>query len=107
MSGLERRRRTMAYTLLAPGVLFLLIFFVIPLINQLWVSLMTGNADKGFEPNWNWSVYPDSIDKYSEQLLRSVGYAATATVLCLIIAFPLAYFMASRRAATATRCCCW
>jgi spermidine/putrescine transport system permease protein len=92
--GLERRRRTMAYTLLGPGVLFLLIFFVIPLINQLWVSLMEGNADEGFEPSWHWSVYPDAIDKYSEQLLRSVGYAATATVLCLVIAFPLAYFMA-------------
>ena len=94
MKGLERRRRTMAYTLLLPGVLFLAIFFVIPLINQLWVSLMEGNADDGFEPSWNWSVYPDAISKYSDQLIRSVGYAGTATVLCLIIAFPLAYFMA-------------
>jgi len=84
----------MAYTLLGPGVLFLLLFFAIPLINQLWVSLMTGNADDGFEPDWHWSVYPDAISKYSDQLLRSVGYAATATILCLVIAFPLAYFMA-------------
>jgi spermidine/putrescine transport system permease protein len=94
VKGLERRRRTMAYTLLGPGVLFLLLFFAIPLINQLWVSLMTGNADDGYEPNWNWSVYPDAISKYSDQLIRSVGYAAAATILCLIIAFPLAYFMA-------------
>ena len=94
MTGLERRRRTMAYTLLVPGVLFLLIFFAIPLINQLWVSLMEGNAEDGFEPQWNWSVYPDSISKYSDQLLRSVEYAGIATILCLIIAFPLAYFMA-------------
>jgi spermidine/putrescine transport system permease protein len=94
VTGLERRRRTMAYTLLAPGVLFLLIFFAIPLVNQLWVSLMEGNADDGFDPKWNWSVYPDSISKYSDQLIRSVEYAGLATIFCLIIAFPLAYFMA-------------
>ncbi|HWV85329.1 MAG TPA: ABC transporter permease [Capillimicrobium sp.] len=94
MSPLERRRRVLAYTLLGPGVAFLLIFFAIPLVNQLWVSLQTGNADEGFVQTWNWSVYPDSISHFSEQLWRSLFYAGTATVLCLIIAFPLAYFMA-------------
>ena len=32
--------------------------------------------------------------EYSEQFLRSIGYAATATILCFVIAFPLAYFIA-------------
>ncbi len=94
MNGLERRRRALGYTLLGPGVVFLLLFFAVPLINQLWVSLQTGNADDGFAQSYNWSVYPDSISHYSDQLWRSVGYAALATALCLIIAFPLAYFMA-------------
>jgi spermidine/putrescine transport system permease protein len=55
---------------------------------------MTGNDVDGFEPAWHFSVYPDAISAYHEHMLRSVGYAAVATVLCLIIAFPLAYFMA-------------
>ena len=39
-------------------------------------------------------VYTDAISDYHEQFLRSIGYAATATVLCFVIAFPLAYFIA-------------
>jgi spermidine/putrescine transport system permease protein len=92
--GLERRRRRLAYALVVPGVAWLAIFFAIPLVNQLWLSLQTGNDEAGFVQTWNFSVYPDAISDYSEQMLRSVGYSATATVLCLIIAFPLAYFMA-------------
>jgi spermidine/putrescine transport system permease protein len=79
---------------MGPGIAWLLIFFAIPLVNQLWVSLQTGNPDTGFAQTYNWSVYPDAISQYTTQLGRSFGYAATATVLCLIISFPLAYFIA-------------
>jgi spermidine/putrescine transport system permease protein len=91
---LRRRRALLPYLLLAPGVLWLVVFFAVPVVNQLWVSLQTGNADTGFSQTFNWSVYPDSISEYTSQLQRSFGYAATATVLCLIISFPLAYFIA-------------
>jgi spermidine/putrescine transport system permease protein len=92
--SLRRRRQLLPYVLMGPGVAWLVIFFAIPIVNQLWVSLQTGNADTGFSQAYNWSVYPDSISQYADQLLRSVGYAATATVLCLVISFPLAYFIA-------------
>jgi len=36
----------------------------------------------------------DAIADYHEQFLRSIGYSATATILCLVIGFPLAYFIA-------------
>ncbi len=98
MSGgvltLRRRRALLPYVLLAPGVLWLVVFFAVPVVNQLWVSLQTGNADTGFSQTFNWSVYPDSISEYTSQLQRSFGYAAAATVLCLVISFPLAYFIA-------------
>jgi spermidine/putrescine transport system permease protein len=92
--SLRRRRALLPYLLVGPGLAWLLIFFAIPAINQLWVSLQTGTPEEGFAQTWNWSVYPDAISEYSEQLWRSVGYAAAATVICLVIAFPLAYFMA-------------
>jgi spermidine/putrescine transport system permease protein len=92
--SLRRRRALLPYLLVGPGLVWLLVFFAIPAINQLWVSLQTGTPEEGFSQTYNWSVYPDAIGEYSEQLLRSVGYAATATVLCLVIAFPLAYFIA-------------
>src|SRR6185295_18267240 len=40
------------------------------------------------------STYTNAISDYSEQFLRSIGYAAAATVLTFVIAFPLAYFIA-------------
>jgi spermidine/putrescine transport system permease protein len=92
--SLRRRRALTPYILMAPGIAWLVIFFAIPLVNQFWVSLQTGNPDDGFSQTWNWSVYPDAISDNSEQLLRSIGYAGTATILCLIISFPLAYFIA-------------
>jgi len=92
--SLRRRRALLPYLLVGPGLAWLLVFFAIPAINQLWVSLQTGTAEQGFAQTWNWQVYPDAVDKYSEHLLRSVQYAGLATVLCLLISFPLAYFIA-------------
>jgi spermidine/putrescine transport system permease protein len=74
--------------------LWLIVFFAIPLVNQLNVSLQSGDAETGYSFTWNFSVYTDAISDYSTQFLRSIGYAATATILCLIIGFPLAYFTA-------------
>lgn len=91
---LRRRRALLPVLFVAPGLLWLILFYAIPIVTQLWVSLQTGNPDDGFTQTWNWSVYPDSISENTEQLWRSLLYAGTATVLCLVIAFPLAYFMA-------------
>ena len=92
--SLHNRRKLTPWLFLAPGLLWLIVFFLIPLINQWNVSLMTGNPEDGYTFTWAFSTYTDAIDEYSEQFLRSIGYAATATVLCFVITFPLAYFIA-------------
>ncbi len=94
MLSLQRRRKLLPWLFLAPGLAWLLIFFGIPLVNQLYVSLQTGDPETGYVFDWNVGVYSDAISDYHEQFLRSLGYAATATVLCFTIAFPLAYFIA-------------
>src|SRR5687768_12185881 len=94
MLSLQRRRKLLPWLFLAPGLAWLLVFFGIPLINQLFVSLQTGDPETGYVFDWNFGVYADAISDYHEQFLRSIGYAATATVLCFVIAFPLAYFIA-------------
>src|SRR5919202_2760452 len=94
MLSLQRRRKLLPWLFLAPGLLWLIIFFGIPLINQLYVSLQTGDPETGYVFDWNFGVYADAISAYHEQFLRSIFYAATATVLCFVIAFPLAYFIA-------------
>jgi spermidine/putrescine transport system permease protein len=92
--SLKRRRSLVPYLFLGPGMLWLLIFFAIPLVNQGSVSLMTGNPEQGYTLQWHFSTYTQALSDYGTQFGRSVLFAGIATVLCLIIAFPLAYFMA-------------
>ncbi|HEX2409543.1 MAG TPA: ABC transporter permease [Solirubrobacteraceae bacterium] len=92
--SLHRRRTLLPWIFLGPGLAWLIVFFAIPLVNQLNVSLQTGDPETGYTFTWAFSTYADAVSEYSTQFLRSIGYAATATVLCLVIAFPLAYFIA-------------
>jgi spermidine/putrescine transport system permease protein len=91
---LSRRRALVPWVLLSPGLLWLIIFYAIPALNQAWVSLLSGSLERGYSYAGDLSVYGDAFSQYHEQLLRSIGYAATATILALIISFPLAYFIA-------------
>lgn len=92
--GLRRRRALLPFLLLGPGLAWLVVFFAIPALTQVYVSLQTGNFEIGYTFDWAFGTYADAISQYDEQFLRSLGYAAAATVLCFLIAFPLAYFIA-------------
>lgn len=92
--SLERRRRLIPWMFALPGLLWLLLFFAIPLINQAQVSLMSGDPEAGYTLTWAFDTYTNAISDYHEQFLRSFLYAGVATIVDLIIAFPLAYFMA-------------
>jgi len=90
----RRRRQLFPYLILAPGLLWLIVFFLIPLANQLYVSLQTGDPDSGYQFTWHFSTYTDALSAYGDQFLRSLQYAGIATLVDFIIAFPLAYFIA-------------
>jgi spermidine/putrescine transport system permease protein len=92
--SLHRRRQLLPWIFLGPGLAWLVIFFAIPLVNQLNVSLQSGDPETGYVFNWAFSTYTDAISDYHEQFVRSIGYSAVATLLDFIIAFPLAYFIA-------------
>jgi spermidine/putrescine transport system permease protein len=92
--SLRRRRQLLPYLFLVPGLLWLIIFFLIPLLNQAYVSLQSGDSELGYQFTWNFSTYSDAISNYHEQFLRSLKFAGIATIIDLIIAFPLAYFIA-------------
>jgi spermidine/putrescine transport system permease protein len=94
--SLRTRRSLLPWLFLGPGLLWLLAFFAYPLVQQAGVSLMSGDPDNGYALTWSFHNYWDAISAYKEQFGRSIGYAAVATVLDLIIAFPLAYFIAFR-----------
>ena len=93
---LAPRRRLVPYLLLLPGMLWLLVFFVLPLVTLAATSLQEGSIAQGFELTWRVANYSDAFLAYREQLARSFRYAALATVLALVISYPLAYAIAFR-----------
>jgi spermidine/putrescine transport system permease protein len=96
MSGTTARRRLFPYLLLGPGLLWLVLFFVIPLYFMARLALESGTLETGFEFTWEWSNFADGISLYESQFVRSFLYAGLATLLALLIAYPLAYAIAFR-----------
>ena len=94
-SFFHRHRGATPYLLLAPGVLWLAIFFVIPMVFLGYQSLQSGLFPH-FEFTWEFSNFSNAISDYHEQLIRSFLYAGIATVACLVLAYPLAYWIAFR-----------
>ncbi len=96
-TSLKKGRRS-TYGLLSPGLIWLTLFFIVPMGTLLKIALSTKpdpwQPDYTFD--WHWSNFSDSVSRFSEDLTRSFGYAAAATVLCIAIGYPLAYFLAFR-----------
>jgi spermidine/putrescine transport system permease protein len=87
-SGGSRRSRLAPYLLIAPGILWLLVFFVLPTITLAQTSL---SGDGG-----GWSAYQRALTSYGTHFFRSFRYALAATLLALALGYPLAYFIAFR-----------
>lgn len=92
----QRRPRT-AYLLLIPGLAWLGIFFVVPIVSLFFTSLQASTDRAGiYQPAFQVSNYLVALQDYWPQFIRSFIYSGIATVLALIIAYPLAYFIAFR-----------
>jgi spermidine/putrescine transport system permease protein len=96
LAFLHRHRWLTPYLLLAPGLVYLGAFFLAPLGFLGYQSLQSGTFDFGFQFTWAFSNYWDAIRTYDEHLIRSLVYAGLATILALVISYPLAYWIAFR-----------
>jgi spermidine/putrescine transport system permease protein len=96
--GLIHRHRSLTpYLLLAPGLAFLALFFLVPLGFLAHQSLETQNPiDFTNSFTWAWHNYSDALSTYDAQLIRSFEYAAIATAIALLLSYPLAYWIAFR-----------
>ena len=94
---LRRRPGLLPLLLLAPAIAWLVAFYVYPAIQMLQASLWSGTLETGFAFSWaNAATYPEALGRYSDQFMRSILYAAVSTLVCLALAFPLAYTIAYR-----------
>ncbi|MFF3764822.1 ABC transporter permease [Streptomyces sp. NPDC001922] len=91
-----RRKRLVPYWLLLPGLVWLVVFFAAPMVYQASTSVQTGSLEEGFKVTWHFVTYWDALSEYYPQFLRSVLYSGTATALCLLVGYPLAYTIAFR-----------
>jgi spermidine/putrescine transport system permease protein len=87
--GGARQSRLAPYLLVAPGVLWLIVFYVIPTLTLAKTSLAGGNAP------W-YESYHQALTSYGDHFLRSAEYALAATVIAVLLGYPLAYVMAFR-----------
>ncbi|MGV8884089.1 MAG: ABC transporter permease [Microbacteriaceae bacterium] len=91
-----RKRSRVALFLLLPGILFLTLFFIVPLASLVMTSLQAPAefGDIGeYQNAFRWENYVTVITTYSEHTVRSFTYAALATLFALLFSFPLAYFI--------------
>ncbi|WP_370466517.1 ABC transporter permease [Streptacidiphilus sp. PB12-B1b] len=88
------RRNWTPWILLLPGLLWLIVFFLVPILTSVSASVQTGNFDDGFKVTWDWGNYATAITDYGTQYLHSGIYSVLTTVFCLALGYPAAYFIA-------------
>ncbi|MGH3415787.1 MAG: ABC transporter permease, partial [Actinocrinis sp.] len=95
-SGAPRRRKRnkLAYLLLAPTLLWLIVFFVVPIFTSVSASVQEGSLDQGYALTWRWANFSDGWSQYHMQFGRSFLFAFLCLVFCLLLGYPLAYFIA-------------
>lgn len=85
-TGVPARRWFTPWLLIAPGGLWLLIFFIIPLFSLGRLSLQDGGL----------SNYSTVISDNSTVIIRTFVYATISTLAAIIIGYPLAYVIATK-----------
>ncbi len=100
LSLTERMRRSRSIqilSLLSPSAAWLVVFFLLPLVMVLLVSLGKRGPMGGVVYDWNLDNYIRFVDPiYFKIFIRSVWIATANTLLCLIFGYPFAYFIARR-----------
>ena len=87
-------RAAYPYLLSLPAWAYLGVFFVVPLVSMLSMSLATGNPITGYAFSGHVSEFWTGLQHYHRQFLRSFWYGGAATFLTLVITYPVAYWIA-------------
>src|SRR6185295_3366722 len=96
-SSSRQRSKIAPYLMILPALVYLGIFFVVPFFSLARTSLSSMGGSVYLPTltfNWDFSNYLDAFSHYQDQIIRTFTYALVATLLCLLLAFPLAYVIA-------------
>ena len=92
----KSRKGLIPYLLTFPGVLWLAVFFLVPMAAMFSLSLQEGSLEEGYRFTARWQTYLEALGKYDTQLFRSLGYGLIVTLVTLAISYPMAYWIAFR-----------
>jgi spermidine/putrescine transport system permease protein len=96
-SSSRQRSKIAPYLMILPALLYLGVFFVVPFFSLARTSLSSMGGSVYLPTltfSWDFGNYLDAFSTYRDQIIRSFTYSLVATVLCLLLAFPLAYVIA-------------
>lgn len=86
--------RSSKYYLLLPSYFWIVIFFILPFVLLVIVSVATRQMYGGYDYNFILVNYIRSFDPiYFKIILRTILYAASTSIITLLIGYPLAYYI--------------
>jgi spermidine/putrescine transport system permease protein len=95
LAWLERRPAARAWSLLGPGMLWLVLFFLVPLLIMAAYSLMPRGTYGGVQPGFTLQHYRRFFDPlYLAILQRTLVWSLVCTAVCLLLGYPVAYLVA-------------
>jgi spermidine/putrescine transport system permease protein len=92
--GTRRGQRLAPYFLQAPANLWQILFFVVPMLAMLVLSLESGNSRSGFSFTWEFGNYTRALTDYNQQYLNTFRNATIVTLIGLLVSYPVAYWIA-------------
>ena len=96
-SSSRQRSKWAPYLMILPALAYLGLFFVVPFVSLFTTSLSSSGGSIYLPTltfDWNFGNFADAFVTFRDPIVRSFGYALATTVLCLLLAFPLAYVVA-------------
>lgn len=94
MGWLRQHRGLVPYLFLVPGGLWLIVFFLVPMLTMASVALQEGSLGTGFQMTFNFAIFPEVLSRWDTQFLRSIQYGLIVTALTILIGYPMAYTIA-------------
>ncbi len=97
MNRYLRNEHSRSFLLALPTILWLGLFFLLPLIIILWISFLSRGAGGAAVLPLTLEHYDRTFGVFWPVLQRSIWIAVLTTVICLVIGYPLAYFISTRQ----------
>lgn len=93
--GLKSKAPAMATA--GPVSIWMILFVMLPLIYILFISFMTRNTFGGIDYSFTVENYTEMLQPlYLKVIFKSLKMAFVTTVVCLLVGYPLAYWIASK-----------